>query len=75
MKEDGDDPVDMEDVDVTPSKLKRKTYEREQALAFRGDARPGCSCRPPGGSRSDGHSAASSLSWSGWVRAGRWPGV
>jgi polyphosphate kinase 2 (PPK2 family) len=31
MKQDGDDPVDMEDVDVTPSKLKRKTYERELA--------------------------------------------
>jgi polyphosphate kinase 2 len=31
MKEDGGDPVDMEDVDVTPSKLKRKEYERELA--------------------------------------------
>jgi Polyphosphate kinase 2 (PPK2) len=31
MKEDGDDPVDMEDIDVTPSKLKRKTHERELA--------------------------------------------
>ena len=31
MKQDGDAPVDMEDVDVTPSKLKRKLYERELA--------------------------------------------
>ena len=31
MKQDGDTPVDMEDVDVTPSKLKRKLYERELA--------------------------------------------
>jgi polyphosphate kinase len=31
MKQDGDAPVDMEDVDVTPSKLKRKFYERELA--------------------------------------------
>jgi hypothetical protein len=33
MKEDGGDPVDMEDVDVTPSKLKRKEYKRELAIA------------------------------------------
>ncbi len=31
MKQDGDAAVDMEDVDVTPSKLKRKFYERELA--------------------------------------------
>ena len=31
MKQDGDAPIDMEDVDVTPSKLKRKLYERELA--------------------------------------------
>jgi polyphosphate kinase len=31
MKQDGDAPVDMEDVDVTPSKLKRKDYERKLA--------------------------------------------
>jgi polyphosphate kinase 2 (PPK2 family) len=31
MKEDGGDPVDMDDVDATPSKLKRKDYERELA--------------------------------------------
>ena len=31
MKDDGGDPVDMKDVDVTPSKLKRKEYERELA--------------------------------------------
>jgi polyphosphate kinase 2 len=32
MKEDGGDPVDRDDVDVTPSKLKRKAYERELAM-------------------------------------------
>ena len=31
MKEDGGDPVDLDDVDVTPSKLKRQEYERELA--------------------------------------------
>ncbi len=31
MKEDGGDPVDLEDIDATPSKLKRRDYEREIA--------------------------------------------
>jgi polyphosphate kinase len=31
VKEDGDDPVEMDDVDAAPSKLKRKAYEREIA--------------------------------------------
>jgi polyphosphate kinase len=31
MKKDGGDPVDLDDVDITPSKLTRKAYERELA--------------------------------------------